>query len=761
MTRTWRSLLAAGLIGAAMPVALAQGAGAAPALAPIVWETQYSGLMVHSSPTIADVDGDGVNDVVVASHDGVVRVFKADGRAARGWPQSVSVVPGFRVGIDAAPTVADLDRDGSAEVVIGAGLLRDPRQHGGVVVFNRNGTTRWRFRTQDRRAGADGYSDAVFGAPAVGDVTGDGYPEVVFGSYDHHIYVLDRHGRNVPGSPFYNEDTVWSSPALADVDGDGGVEVFIGTDQSPGGQEDVRGGQVRSLSFKGGTLTQRWVRNVGEVVISSPALGDIDGDGRLEVVFGTGDYWKTPDSNRVFAINVEDGSDAPGWPQATSGHGWSSPALGDLDGDGRLDVAIMTRGGLLSAWKGNGSRLWVVNPAGGTSLLSWTGTGGPVIADVNGDGRNEVVAASGNGVFARAGRTGALVGILAQPWHHENSPAIGKFGKQWGVVAAGYFESPNRFHVAVHGIPTPKVAPPWPMFGRSADHASLAGAPLALGGKAGYRVLDVRGDIFHFGNAVPKGSIAQARARNPQIGAVPSRSIVSTPSGQGYWALDAVGGIYSFGDARFFGSVPGLRARGIPIGQAEVVGLAPTPSGKGYWLLDDQGGMFAFGDAKFFGSVPGLRARGTAIGYARLVAMAPTPSGRGYWLLDDQGGMFAFGDAKFFGSVPGLRARGIGVGPAQIVGMAPTASGNGYWLVDSAGGLFAFGDARYYGSVPALRAQGRAGHAPAAAMTPTRSGRGYWILDVSGRVYAFGDAPNYGSLSDRGVSSQAVGLART
>jgi len=69
----------------------------------------------------------------------------------------------------------------------------------------------------------------------------------------------------------------------------------------------------------------------GSIYTSSPALGDIDGEGKLEVVVGSSD-------NKVYGLNGEDGSFL--WSYTTGSYVWSSPALGDIDGEGNLEVVI-------------------------------------------------------------------------------------------------------------------------------------------------------------------------------------------------------------------------------------------------------------------------------------------------------------------------------------------------------------------------------------------------------------------------------------
>jgi hypothetical protein len=711
----------------------------------------------HSSPTIADVDGDGVNDIVVAGLDGLVRVLHGDGSPVAGWPQPV-VVPGADgpTAVESTPAVADLDGDGDAEVIVGAGSLEVQDQHGGLVVFEHDGTPRCGFRTADTYdvwnvgtgQGPDGYSEGVFSSPAVGDVDGDRRPDVIFGAWDWKIHGIDRRCRPLPGFPFHHDDTVWSSPALYDVDRDGRLEIFIGGDASPGGMENWRGGVFRALDWANGAVRELWKRRIAEIVQSSPAIGDIDRDGRLEAVVGAGVFYQNDDSNRVYAWHLDDGSDVPGWPQDTGDDTLSSPALGDLNGDARLDVVIGSRDGRVHAWTGSGRLLWRVFPWSGRDTGEIVAS--PVVTDVNGNGRPDVVIGNGALTYFLDGRTGKpLWAPVGDGFAYQNAPAIGDFGPLgWQVVYAGFRPDEQRGVVASVRIPNPGVRPVWPMFRRIASHiaAPLSGGnPLAPNqctppsnppaepsdrSAAGYWFVSAAGSVFSFYSPF-HGSLQTAGVR------ARARSIDARPQGDGYWILGADGGVFAFGGAGFHGSMAGQPLNG------PVVALEPTTSGEGYWLFAADGGVFAFGDARALGSLAGRQLR------APIIAAATTPTGRGYWLLGQDGGIFAFGDARFHGSTGGLQLA------APVISMAASPTGGGYWLLAADGGVFSFG-VPFHGSVPGT---GLCTYPRSIQIRTSTTGAGYWVLGDDGGVFSFGDAKFQGSYPGLRGAGTAIDMA--
>ncbi|MBN1922336.1 MAG: VCBS repeat-containing protein [Anaerolineae bacterium] len=332
---------------------------------------------------LADLDGNpATSEIIAVGPDkdacrGRVYAYRPNG--SRYWDVQV------RAPVNSTPAVADVDGDGVPEVIVGlGGVPSSPCWHGGVVALNgRTGAVEWTFDTQDwLNHKLDGWRDGVYASPAIGDVNGDGKLEIVFGAWDQCIYMLDGRGNPVwpelnalpeqshcGGHGFYNEDTIWSSAALADLTGDGKLEIIVGADITAGNRYGLpSGGFVYVLRHDGAQLARLWL---DQRIYSSPAIADLNKDGRLEIVVGTSHHLK----DKGFYVkvlnydqNIADVAQrlVTKWHLPTSGPVWASPAIGDLNGDGYQDISI------LSLW---GNPPWL-GDFRGMKAFGWSGRDG-------------------------------------------------------------------------------------------------------------------------------------------------------------------------------------------------------------------------------------------------------------------------------------------------------------------------------------------------------------------------------------------------
>jgi hypothetical protein len=322
------------------------------------------GASAESPPALADLDGDDVLDIVLAGSDGAVHALRgATGAELPGFPVftnplPVQVSPGFvsggvpvpREAIVAALAADDLDGDGSVEVV-GASA------EGRVYVWEPDGSRRPGFPVATDPAFSDpaerdplnDTDPGVLAGPVLADLDpspGDGKLEIVVAALDGHLYVWNADGSQRAGFPVriadrskvnVEETTGHATPVDVDVD----------------------------------------AKDRAAKLLSSPAVGDLDGDDVPEIVVGSNEeYGDEPDpfvpqeGLTTLLLNLGGG-------------------LGDIETDVQGRIYAVHADGMLHA--GGPFRAgWPVRvPLLVSQLLPTVGTGtpgAPALANLNGSG---------------------------------------------------------------------------------------------------------------------------------------------------------------------------------------------------------------------------------------------------------------------------------------------------------------------------------------------------------------------------------------
>lgn len=267
---------------------------------------------------------------------------------------SAEAVPTGGVADDGATVAAicNLAGDATPELVAGYGPGQGGRLTLAVLEDERIGVA-WPLLP----AGPAAYREANGELrPACGDIDGDGRDEVVLapgvgGGGD--LFVLDDlvHGLlpwpDLPegvlgwaGWPAYEAANGEAHVALGDVDGDGRDELAIGYGRGGDGLLQIRDDASNGFALLG---LIRVFRSFDEGVW--PALGDVDGDGRDEIAVGSGAgadgrVVLLDDAAAGFASLVGDLGAEPGIRIPTVGDGATRPALLDVDQDGRDEIVI-------------------------------------------------------------------------------------------------------------------------------------------------------------------------------------------------------------------------------------------------------------------------------------------------------------------------------------------------------------------------------------------------------------------------------------
>jgi hypothetical protein len=705
------------------------------------------GPVAESSPIVANLAG-GPAAVVGDRAGNVWALHLADGSAVPGWPYQEGAP------VDSTPSVDP----GTGTVYVGSGNAANPAI-GGYQAISAAGGDQW--FVQETNPPTDGtHHSGVQASLALGTLQGT--TAVVAGSLGQNQDALVAasgallagfsdpgwYGATYPG--WFQGDSNFTTPAIADLYGTGQNEIVQGGDSTAGtayGVNYPNGGHIRVLAASGNAGTGQPGGGLicdtlySQTIQSSPAVGEFLGGSAVGIVFGTGTTYASPNTNQVIAT---DSHCATRWATTLDGStATSSPALADVLGNGRLQVAEGTNRG------GGGGSVYVLN--GGDGSVAWhAATSGAVIgsvvtADLTGMGYQDLIVPTTNGVQVFDGRSGTVVTTVLTNEGFQNAPLVTAHpGGGIDITVAGYFANGGQLQgvvtqYSVGGANGALVAESgaWPMFHHDPQLTGDAGTPPPVvvvpcnppaGGPRGYVMAASDGGLFNFGNLPFCGSLGNLVLNAPVV------SIASTADGGGYWMVAADGGLFAFDDAGYYGSMGGR-----PL-NAPIVGMAATRDGKGYWLVASDGGLFAFGDAGYYGSMGGRPLN------APIVGMAATPDGGGYWLVATDGGLFAFGDAAFHGSMGGRPLN------FSVVGLATDPRTGGYWEVALDGGVFAFG-APFYGSMG-----GRPLNAFIVGMEAIPDGSGYRFVATDGGVFAFG-APFYGSMGGTALNRPIVAMS--
>ncbi|MFZ8833163.1 MAG: FG-GAP-like repeat-containing protein [Candidatus Caldipriscus sp.] len=372
----------------------------------------YFGSGSEGDPIIADINGDGLNEIVIpAWSNGGVWAFRGTNCSLL-WSRSLGgsysgavtpavgelnpSVPGLEIAVTHAntarlyvlrgtdgtilwnryiggtnpyynnmspPTIFDANGDGVGEVYVVGDYI--------YALRGTDGSTIWSYPA------SGGYV-----AVAIADINNDGQYEVVTVGYSGGSWrVIVLRATNGAFLWSYTIDSQ-GNPAIADLNNDGYKEIVVGT----------KNGMLYALRHNG---TLYWSRNMGYgagvwdmVSLNSPTIADLNGDGWKEIVYGHYQWSSGCASPYVHVLRGTNGTTIWSYSGPCSGYQAHSRKIADIDNDGQIEIILSGAG------YGASPYLRVLN--GATGAVEWTYSGlsleGIAIGDVDNDGCMEIVA---------------------------------------------------------------------------------------------------------------------------------------------------------------------------------------------------------------------------------------------------------------------------------------------------------------------------------------------------------------------------------
>jgi M6 family metalloprotease-like protein len=263
---------------------------------------------IITTPLIADINGDLIDDIVIGSNDMHLYAFSMEN-------DTLATLPGF-------------------PVMLGQWIWSTPVYINGFLYVFTNDGLLYKIGTDGSIIWKELEESVVFTAssPAAGDMDRDGTIEIVVSNGSGEVYSIDEDG-NTEWMRILKDTTFYSSPAISDLDGDGFLDVVL-----------AAGTRIYAFDKNGSLLNNFPVETEDSFDIqSSFALGDINEDGTPDMLLGS-------INKKICAYNYR-GEKLAGFPLSCGGEAFSTPCIVNLDDDNYLEIVAATDYSGIYAWE--------------------------------------------------------------------------------------------------------------------------------------------------------------------------------------------------------------------------------------------------------------------------------------------------------------------------------------------------------------------------------------------------------------------------
>lgn len=370
----------------------------------------------------ADIDGDGKLEIVFGCYrnDSMIYALNAeDGSLLWKFNAKSATAEGCN---DVAPIFYDVDNDGQLEVIVPGSC--NPKT---FCLNGKTGAVKWTCNTR----GSDS-------PPTIADIDNDGKPEVLHGEFGGYVICMNAGNGTVKWEiPVDSKSWIQTAPSILDIGNDGDLDFVVATWNATNRQDN------NVYAYRGKDQKLLWTHALSDVVYHGSAIGDLDNDGKQEIIIGC--Y-----NDTLYCLRSDSGTVQ--WKYSLGNYYYvGGPAqIADLNNDGRCEV-VFTAWYAVVALTWDGKLFWRYDIPNYKQSFR-----GAAIADINNDAYPDVVLGTDGGdVLALNGNNGTSIFSMNLRSHYgdslyniDHAPLVSDFdkdGKMDVFIVGGHAEYPNFY----------------------------------------------------------------------------------------------------------------------------------------------------------------------------------------------------------------------------------------------------------------------------------------------------------------------------